>query len=103
MARKYSEEHPPDGPRGRPLEITPRATAVPQPVVDAVFRAKEGEVLGPLRAVDGWHLVRVERRTPAPSFEECAPRVRDEIVARTVRDWKVALRSDPEVRIAEDL
>jgi hypothetical protein len=105
VARKYSEDFPPDGPRGQPVDLarSSRTTQAPQPVLDAVFQAKEGELLGPVRAVDGWYLVLVERRTPAPTFEECAKRVRDDLVGERVRAWKVGLRADDEVRIAEDL
>jgi parvulin-like peptidyl-prolyl isomerase len=105
VARKYSEDYPADGPRGQPVDLAraSRTTQAPQPVLDAVFQAKEGELLGPLRAADGWHLVLVEKRTPAPDFEQCAARVRDDMVGGRVRDWKVALRSDEGVRIAEDL
>jgi hypothetical protein len=116
VARKYSEDFPPDGPRGQPFDIMAPApakagdvapasgrTLVPQPVSDAVFRAKEGELLGPIRAADGWYLVLVEKRTPAPTFEKCASRVRDDLVAAMVNRWKVERRSDPDVRIADDL
>jgi hypothetical protein len=105
VARKYSEDFPPDGPRGQPLVLAPGSGTAntPQDVVDAVFRAKEGDLLGPLKAVDGWYLVKVERRLPAPSFEECADRVLDDLVLATVQKWRVALRSDPEVRVAADL
>ncbi len=116
VARRYSEDFPPDGPRGQPFDIMapPPAKAgdaapasgrsvVPQPVSDAVFRAKDGELLGPIRAADGWYLVLVEKRTPAPAFEQCAARVRDDLVAAAVNQWKVERRADPEVRIADDL
>jgi hypothetical protein len=105
VARKYSEDAPAEEARGQPMEFTtaPGATVLPQPVLEAVFRAKEGEVLGPLKAVDGWYLVLVERRTPAPTFEQAAPRVREDLVAAAVREWRLALRNDPEVKVADDL
>lgn len=105
VARKYSEDFAPEGPRGQPLDLAKASTTTraPQPVMDAVFQAKEGELLGPIRAVDGWYLVLVERRTPAPTFEQCAPRVRDDLVAEAVSGWKLALKSDPKVVIATDL
>lgn len=105
VARKYSEDNPAAGARGRPLEVAPQlgTTLLPQSVIDEVFRAKEGALLGPLKSVDGWHLVLVEKRTPAPTFEEARDRVRDDLVARALQEWRVAMRSDPEVVIAEDL
>ncbi|MCK6481244.1 MAG: peptidyl-prolyl cis-trans isomerase [Planctomycetes bacterium] len=97
VARKWSEDVPPDGPRGQPLEVGPsmKSTLLPQSILDAVFAAKEGETLGPLKAVDGWHLLLVERRTPAPSFEEARERVREDLVGARVREWRIALRTDP--------
>ena len=105
VARKYSEDFAPEGPRGQPVELAAgsNTTRAPQPVMDAVFKAKEGELLGPVRAVDGWYLVLVEKRTPAPTYEQCAARVRDDLVARAVAGWRLALKSDPEVRIAADI
>jgi parvulin-like peptidyl-prolyl isomerase len=71
--------------------------------MDAVFKAKEGELLGPIRAVDGWYLVLVEKRTPAPTFEQCAARVRDDLIAEAVSGWKLAIKSDPAVKISPDI
>ena len=85
------------------LDLGGSTTQAPQPVVDAVFAAKEGELLGPVKAVDGWYLVLVEKRVPAPTFEECSARVKDDLVARTVAKWRIGLRSDPDVKIAPDL
>jgi parvulin-like peptidyl-prolyl isomerase len=105
VARKVSEDAAEEEARGQPLDVTPnpRVTLLPEPILQAVFAAKEGDLLGPLRAVDGWYLVRVERRTAAPAFEECAGRVRDDLVAERVGRWKLDLRADPAFRIADDL
>ncbi len=116
VARKYSEDFPPDGPRGQPFDIMAPAqgkgdapapasgrTLVPQPVIDAVFAAKDGALLGPIRCADGMYLVLVEKRVPAPAFDQCTARVRDDLVASIVNEWRVERRSDPEVKIADDL
>ena len=105
VARKDSEDAPPEGPRGQPVEVTPNPanSLIPKPVLDAVFRAKAGELLGPLKAVDGWHLVLVERRVPAPTFDEAKERVRDDLVAAEVLTFRMALRNDPEIVVADDL
>lgn len=105
VARRYSEDAAEEEARGQPLDVTPspRTTVLPDPVLKAVFQAREGEVLGPLRAVDGYYLVRVERRVPAPAFEQCAARVREDLVAERIREWKLALRDDPACVLAADL
>lgn len=105
VARKFSEDSTSDVARGRQLDVSPGADTVvlPQTVLEAVFRAKEGETVGPLKAVDGWHLVLVEKRVAAPTFEECAGRVRDDLVGKTVREWKWALKNGNEVVVAKDL
>ena len=106
VARKWSEESPTAEARGRIVEVAAltRSTVMPQPVLDAVFQGKDGkdgDVLGPLRTFDGWYIVKIERRIPAPTFEECAPRVREDLLTAKVREWKAALRKD--VEVAEDL
>ncbi len=103
-ARKWSEDVPEEAARGQVIEVSPamKTALLPQAVLDSVFAAKEGAVLGPLKAVDGYHIVLVERRTPAPSFEEAADRVREDFVGIRVREWRIALRSDPGIVVEED-
>jgi parvulin-like peptidyl-prolyl isomerase len=74
-----------------------------QNVVDAVFAAAEGDVVGPLEAVDGWHILKVERLTPAPTPEEALPRVRRDLAQERVRLWRQELRLDATLRVAPDL
>ena len=105
VARRVSEDFPVDGPRGQPIDLAAGSTTTraPQPVMDAVFAAKEGDLLGPIKAVDGWYIVLVEKRTPAPTFEQCAARVKDDLVAVSVSKWRLGIRTAPGVKIAEDL
>jgi len=104
VARRWTEEVPPEGPRGRLLEVTPVASdsLLPQNVLDAVFAGNAGDVLGPLKAIDGWHIVRVVSRRPAPAFEEIRDAVRGDLEAEAVSDWRLRLRDDEGVEIHPD-
>lgn len=105
VARKYSEDAPREEARGQPLDVTPKPKhfLLPETVLEAIFKAKVGETIGPIRAIDGWHLVRIERRAAAPSFEECRDRVREFLVAAGVRKWRGTVKDDPAVVVAKDL
>jgi len=102
VARGCSEDLPPGGPRGQVIEVS-RMTSLPTAVLDVVLKAKAGETLGPLRAVDGWHIVKIESCSPAPAFEQVAARVRADLESAAVRDLRLQLHSDPDVRVADDL
>ena len=105
VARKYSEDVAREEARGQPLDVTPRPKQLllPDTVLEEIFKATAGETVGPVKAIDGWHLVRVERRVPAPTFEECRARVREKLVAAGVRKWRGGVKDDPAVVVAKDL
>ncbi|MHC4822132.1 MAG: peptidylprolyl isomerase [Planctomycetota bacterium] len=102
VAKRYSEDFPPDGPRGQMFEVgkTAQSTALPQAVIDRVFEAEKGSTVGPIKAVDGWHIVHVERIKPAPTYEEAKPQIRRNVASRQIGMWRLELRNDETLRIA---
>lgn len=70
-----------------------------EPVESAVWRAKVGELVGPLRGAEGIHIAMVLARRPARAmtYEEAVPRLRAELeqaaLARAQAAWFAAVRT----------
>jgi parvulin-like peptidyl-prolyl isomerase len=67
-----------------------------EPLEAAVWNAPLGEVVGPLRGDDGWHLVKVVGERPArlQSFEEVLPVLRTELEAGRLQERERAWFGD---------
>lgn len=102
VARSLSDD--PEAARGRPFDVTPEmnSTILPPAVLEAVFETPAGRIVGPVESADVLWIVRVDRRTPAPSREEALVRVRTELVARRVGLWRIDLRSSEELVVAPE-
>jgi peptidyl-prolyl cis-trans isomerase SurA len=74
------------GGRLRPFGVGAMAT-VPEFDQVAFSLQQPGEVSDPFQTAYGWHIVRMERKIPLPSFEEIAPSLK----ARVQRDERVQI------------
>lgn len=85
-----------------------------EPLESAVWGAGSGDVLGPLKGMDGFHIARVGARRPARqmTFDEAVPLLRKELERRRIDEaedrWYSDLRKqypvtilDPELRAEE--
>ncbi len=77
-----------------------RETPMPEPLRDAVFAAPLSEVVGPIRTVYGYHLVKVVDLKPTPTYEEVQPRVVRDLVREKRRNALLRIRQDPSIRLA---
>ncbi len=88
LCAQYSEDanSKSNGGRLRPFGVGAMAAA---PEFDRVaFSLEEpGEISDPFKTAYGWHVVRLERKIPLPSFEELAPSLK----TRVMRDERVQL------------
>ena len=88
LCAQYSEDanSKNNGGRLRPFGVGAMAAA---PEFDRVaFSLEEpGEISDPFRTAYGWHIVRLERKIPLPSFEELSPSLK----TRVMRDERVQL------------
>jgi parvulin-like peptidyl-prolyl isomerase len=76
-ARLYSQS--PTGPAGGDLGYFPRMGAVEEPVAQAAFSLRPGQVSDVVEGETGWHLVKVLDRKQGPpvAFESVEPKVRE--------------------------
>lgn len=80
--------------------------AVPEFERTAFNLQKPGEISDPFQTQYGWHIMRLERKIPVPSFDEIAPSLknrvaRDERTALSKQDLQIKLRR--EYRFIENL
>jgi hypothetical protein len=64
---------------------------------DAVATLRDGEWAPPFETISEWNLVRRDRFTPAPSFEEAKDDVREDLVTLKMQSWLDDQRRDPNV------
>jgi hypothetical protein len=64
-------------------DIDVRCGELAGPVEDAIFAAREGDVVGPIRSELGWHVARLEGVTPAGvvSYVEARPAIETDLLA----------------------
>jgi len=76
VARKESQD-PGSAAQGGDLGFFPRNGTVVKPFEDAVFSAKKGEIVGPVRSDFGYHVIRVTDIKPAKvrSLAEATPEI----------------------------
>lgn len=84
MAKKYSEG--PTKSRGGYLGTFARQAMV-KPFADKAFAMKPGEVSEPVRTQFGWHLIKVEKVTPASklSFDQAKDGIRKKLIAESAK------------------
>jgi peptidyl-prolyl cis-trans isomerase C len=80
--------------KGGDLGMTTTDT-LPGPIAAAVKGAKPGQLVGPVRAGQGWALLKVDERgpEPAPAFESVRPQIIRFITYDQVKDLVLRLRN----------
>ncbi len=88
LCREYSEDPATkdNGGRLRPIGIGAMAS-VPEFEQMAFHLRDPGEISDPFQTQYGWHIIRLERRIPLPSFQEIEPSLRN----RVLRDERTEL------------
>lgn len=82
---------------GEPAAWT-RGNVAGEPALEkAAFEGDPGQLVGPVRSRIGWHLLLVEERRPAPTWEEVRDRVRDDLLRLAIRRFQLEIRVDPEI------
>jgi peptidyl-prolyl cis-trans isomerase C len=105
-----NSEHEASRIRGGDLGFFDRKTSLyPQPIVEAAFGLRQvGQVAGPLKTDQGYHILRLTERRPgfarslADVKEQIRSRLRQELRARKMDEWIAAMRSETPVKIYDD-
>ncbi len=100
VAKQFEEDPKARQAAGEPVAWTRANILGDDALAKAVFEGAEGTLIGPVRSRIGYHLVLVEERRPAPSFDEVKETVRDDLLRRAVSNFQLAMKADPEVVIA---
>ena len=100
VAKQFEPDKERKAAAGEPVAWTRVHLAGEDALLKAVFEDDVGVLLGPVRARTGWFLVFVEERRPAPSFEEIADRVREDLLRDELGRFRLSLRADPGVVLA---
>jgi parvulin-like peptidyl-prolyl isomerase len=82
---------------GEPVAWTRQNVAGEAALEAAVFEGEIGKLLGPVRSNVGWHVILVEERRPAPSYDEVKVQVREDLLRVAIRRFQLQLRSDDEI------
>jgi len=101
VAKQFEEDAEKRKAAGEPVAWTRVHLAGEEKLIDDVFKGETGKLLGPTRSRIGWHLVLVEERRPAPSFDEVKDAVRDELMRRETAKFQLEMKNDPGVVLAK--
>lgn len=67
-------------------------------LTEAVFDTGElNTLLGPIRSDVGYHVLVVQERRPAPTFDEIRERVHEDVLKERLRKFQLELRADPNI------
>jgi hypothetical protein len=103
LAKRYSKDEAAS--KGGMLGWIERGQLKWQALEDAAFKAKVGEVTGPIKTSRGWHLILVEdtRQSAQKNFEQVKPQVMNFLYAQKMREridnWVKELRQKTYVEI----
>ena len=100
VAKQFEEDAEKRKAAGEPVAWTRVTIAGEEKLTDDVFKGEMGKLLGPTRSRVGWHLVLVEERRPAPSFDEVKDTVREELLRRETAKFQLEIKTDPNVVVA---
>lgn len=97
LAKKNSTG--PSAAQGGDLGFFKRGQMVPE-FADVAFALAPGEVSQPVKTQFGWHVIKLEerRQTPAPTFEEVADKLSEQIARETVDEVVAGLRARAEIQ-----
>lgn len=100
VAKQFEEDPKARQAAGEPVAWTRANLLGDDALAKAVFESETGTLVGPVRSRVGYHLVLVEERRPAPSFDDVKDSVRDDLLRRAVSNFQLAMKADPDVVIA---
>lgn len=92
LAKSKSKD--PGAANGGDLGYFKRDQMVPE-FAAAAFALKVGEISSPVKSPYGWHVIKVvdRRQAPAPSFEDSAEELKDQLAEQVVSEMLAGLRS----------
>lgn len=96
LAKANSKD--PGGANGGDLGFFKRDQMVPE-FATAAFAMKVGEISSPVKTQFGWHVIKVEERraAKAPSFEETAEEMKEQLAEEVIGQMLAGLRSKAKV------
>lgn len=100
VAKQFEEDPKARQAAGEPVAWTRANLLGDDALAKAVFEGEAGTLIGPVRSRVGYHLLLVEERRPAPSFDDVKDTVRDDLLRRAVATFQLSMKADPEVVIA---
>lgn len=86
---------------GEPVAWTRQNVASEASLEKAVFEGEIGQVVGPVRSNVGYHVLVIEERRPAPSFDEVKTQVREDLLRVAIRNFQLGIRAGPDIIIAK--
>lgn len=104
LAKKYTTD-PSGKSNGGDLGPVTKGQMVP-PFDKAVFSAKKGEIVGPIKTEFGWHVLQVTEITPAKTstFEEVKEQLRQmlasQLVEQAYQDWLKKAKEEATIKYA---
>ena len=101
VAKQFEEDAEKRKTAGEPVAWTRVHLSGEEKLIEDVFKGETGKLLGPTRSRIGWHLVLVEERRPAPTFDEVKDTVREELMRRETAKFQLEMKTDPGVVIAK--
>jgi hypothetical protein len=101
VAKQFESNPEKRGQAGEPIAWTRQNVAGEAALEKAAFESEIGQVVGPVRSNVGYHVLYVEERRPAPTFDEVKAQVRDDLLRIAVRNFQLQLRADGNVVLAE--
>lgn len=100
VAKQFEEDPKKKQGAGEPAAWTRVNLAGEDALASAVFEGQVGTLQGPVRSRVGYHLVFVEERRPAPSFDEVKDSVREDLVRRESSLFQMTIKADPNIILA---
>lgn len=101
VAKRFEEDAQRRQAAGEPVAWTRVQVAGEEGLAKAVFEAEPGTLLGPVRSRVGYHLLMVEERRPAPSFEEIRDAVREDLLRERTATFRLEIKADPGIVLAD--
>jgi parvulin-like peptidyl-prolyl isomerase len=101
VAKLFEEDAKKKPNAGEPVAWTRANLAGEENLAKSVFTGEIGTLLGPVRSRVGYHLLVVEERRPAPTFDEVKDNVREDLLRVEMGKFQMAMRADPNVVFAK--
>lgn len=100
IAKQFEEDAKKKTNAGEPVAWTRANLVGEDALAKSVFTGEIGTLLGPVKSRVGYHLLVVEERRPAPSFDEVKDNVREDLLRVEMGKFQMAMRADPNVTFA---